>query len=96
VTEPCPGVGRCHGCARWCDDCGDVDTVCNSPSCMAHHCVRCEAKLTDQDLEIDDQYPVWCTSCLVRERIEQAIARGQDEAAAGERAWRAIENGERP
>lgn len=26
MNDECPGEGSCHGCARWCDHCGDVDT----------------------------------------------------------------------
>lgn len=29
--EPeCPGMGLCHGCLKWCNNCGDVDEVCDA------------------------------------------------------------------
>jgi hypothetical protein len=31
VSEPeCPGEGKCHGCLKWCNECGDVDHVCDA------------------------------------------------------------------
>ena len=33
LEEPdaeCAGAGKCHGCLKWCDTCGDVDTVCDA------------------------------------------------------------------
>ena len=32
----CPGRFKCHGPASWCDQCGDVDLVCNDPRCDVH------------------------------------------------------------
>ena len=29
VDATCPGTGRCHGCLRWCDECGSVRHVCD-------------------------------------------------------------------
>lgn len=26
----CPGAGKCHGCLKWCDHCGDVTHVCDA------------------------------------------------------------------
>lgn len=26
----CPGAGKCHGCLKWCDECGDVAHVCDT------------------------------------------------------------------
>lgn len=28
--DPCPGPGRCHGCLKWCSQCGDVDQTCDA------------------------------------------------------------------
>lgn len=36
AQEPCPGEGRCHGCRRWCNDCGDVREVCEDVGCDQH------------------------------------------------------------
>lgn len=32
----CPGRHKCHGPVSWCDECGDVDLVCDDPNCEAH------------------------------------------------------------
>lgn len=32
----CLGRHKCHGPASWCDECGDVDLVCDDPNCDAH------------------------------------------------------------
>lgn len=34
--EECPGKGVCHGCLNWCENCGDVGYVCDSPDCDTH------------------------------------------------------------
>jgi hypothetical protein len=26
----CPGAGKCHGCLKWCNECGDVKHVCDA------------------------------------------------------------------
>lgn len=35
----CPGEGKCHGCVKWCDHCGDVRDVCDAtwPLCCDTH-----------------------------------------------------------
>lgn len=35
----CPGQGKCHGCVKWCDACGDVEHVCDTRIAME----RCDA-----------------------------------------------------
>jgi len=35
-ADPCPGAGRCHGCLKWCNTCGDVSDVCDFAGCDAH------------------------------------------------------------
>lgn len=35
-SSDCPGRFKCHGSASWCDQCGDVDLICDDPKCMAH------------------------------------------------------------
>lgn len=32
----CPGRFKCHGPASWCNECGDVDLVCDDPKCEVH------------------------------------------------------------
>ena len=27
--DECTGTGRCHGCLKWCENCGDVAHVCD-------------------------------------------------------------------
>lgn len=36
TTTDCPGRFKCHGPAGWCDECGDVDLVCDDPECDVH------------------------------------------------------------
>jgi len=37
LEEPgCPGRNRCHGCMKWCDECGDVEFTCDFPDCDVH------------------------------------------------------------
>lgn len=34
--DVCPGRFKCHGPISWCDECGDVDLVCDDPNCEQH------------------------------------------------------------
>ncbi len=35
--ELCPGEGKCHGCLKFCDGCGDRARVdCDDPRCVEH------------------------------------------------------------
>ncbi len=29
IDDECTGAGKCHGCLKWCDNCGDVTHVCD-------------------------------------------------------------------
>lgn len=29
ITDKCPGRGKCHGCMKWCDQCGNVAHTCD-------------------------------------------------------------------
>lgn len=51
----CPGEGRCHGCASWCDNCGDVGTMCDAIHCDRHSCSEpgCRKSVEDGDHIID-------------------------------------------
>lgn len=45
-SSDCPGQGRCHGCAAWCDHCGNVGKSCdvnisNGEWCDCHCCPTC-------------------------------------------------------
>lgn len=44
----CSGNGRCHGCLRWCVDCGDVEFTCDDPECEEH------PRLSDHEREQED------------------------------------------
>jgi len=35
-NQDCPGRFKCHGPAGWCNDCGDVDLICDDPRCCVH------------------------------------------------------------
>ena len=56
IDEDCPGEGKCHGCMDWCDQCGDVDEVCDADRCDAHRCQRCNRVRKDRDAERDISY----------------------------------------
>ncbi len=71
----CPGEGRCHGCAVWCDTCGDVKAVCDSPTCQRHHCERCSASLNREDLDGSIGYTTWCAACCASDHVERWEAR---------------------
>lgn len=30
MSEVCAGKGKCHGCLKWCDNCGDVGHICDA------------------------------------------------------------------
>jgi len=32
----CPGRFKCHGPSGWCDECGDVDLICDDSRCDVH------------------------------------------------------------
>jgi coenzyme F420-reducing hydrogenase gamma subunit len=53
VYADCPGEGHCHGCASWCDRCGDVGTMCEGPSCDRHRCQICGRAVEDVE-DIDE------------------------------------------
>lgn len=61
AADDCPGEGRCHGCASWCDRCGDVTAVCHSGSCERHHCSDCRADVTSSEEIVEGAG--WCTAC---------------------------------
>lgn len=95
VDDPCPGQGKCHGCLSWCDECGDVDTVCNAERCDRHRCMKCHALLARDEHEFNYQdsndWGGWCFECTVRLYMEVAMGCGRDEIAAGEERRRDIE-----
>ncbi len=45
----CPGPDRCHGPLAWCDECGDVDEMCNCIECDRHRCARCNSIVRSDD-----------------------------------------------
>ena len=48
----CPGKGKCHGCVKWCDSCGDVGHVCDvrldGERCNAHPIPPTQAELSQR------------------------------------------------
>lgn len=74
MSEPeCPGAGKCHGCANWCADCGDVDHICD----MRLRGDRC------------DEHPVphtWPALREMRSKAERSRAKGQKEVREAE-SW---------
>lgn len=87
-TPVCTGEGRCHGCVAWCDECGNVSTMCNFPSCNAHHCVGCQKLLTSDEHEHNIKWFKWCRACWIDSAMREALLIGRDEIAAAERAER--------
>jgi len=80
------GPSRCHGCASWCDDCGDVADVCDAyPNCDAHRCTTCGCKALTRDYE--------CESCL--ERASYVWGHGTPEERLELQVVYAIESGNR-
>src|SRR5262249_7492760 len=88
----CPGKGKCHGCVKWCDECGDVDLVCDAASCNAHRCHECSTVLSRAEHEFWSwDWARWCFACTVSLNMQAAIRRDQDEVAAGAKTEREIE-----
>jgi len=72
-TEPeCPGVGKCHGCLKWCNTCGDVAHVCD----VRLRDERCDAHPVPESPE---------RLRLLRREAEQMIRAGKQMLADGER-----------
>jgi hypothetical protein len=59
ALRDCPGEGKCHGAATWCDICGDVDETCDDLDCDVHHPVN------DEDDAPGDDWP----------RLDETVAR---------------------
>lgn len=71
-NDDCPGEGKCHGCASWCDRCGDIRFVCDSDDqehgrggtkCNAHRCDRCCKLLVSEDDRDGQEWKPWCLAC---------------------------------
>lgn len=93
ADQDCPGEGKCHGCAGWCDRCGDVDEVCDASGCMRHRCQRCDCVLTEDHKEFGESwgYTQHCFECLVAMTMKAALDFGLDEIKAGEKRQREID-----
>ena len=72
----CSGDGKCHGCLKWCDSCGDVSATCHAEECDAHRCNRCNHKLSLAEQEYayahDPDWWKWCAACHRQDAIEKA------------------------
>jgi len=79
-SSDCPGKLKCHGPASWCDQCGDVDQICDDPECMVHlrmdELERNEAELrrvmVDARRHCDESMTLWLAE---KERFEEAKKR---------------------
>lgn len=71
MTE-CPGRFKCHGPASWCDQCGDVDLVCDDPRCMVH------ARFKERQRKRDDAFMAW----MFAQKAEEEARRAYHDAAA--------------
>jgi hypothetical protein len=97
MIDDCPGEGKCHGCAKWCDACGDVDDVCDHGECNVHRCVACRALLTAEEHEWNIDWFRWCFTCSVASAAREAVIANRDEIVAAVAveneiaAWRAGE-----
>ena len=59
--DECAGAGKCHGCLKWCADCGDVAHV-------------CDARLRGERCDEHPVPPRWDTLRGFRAVIESQIA----------------------
>lgn len=79
----------------WCDRCGDVDDVCDSFYCMQHRCITCHNILTFRDREFNyertNEWHRWCLDCWVKERVQRALDRDENEIDAMRNADRQVE-----
>lgn len=86
---PCPGEGKCHGCMKWCDACGDVDDVCDAAVCWQHRCVACNKLLDFGEREMAfvlGGTPTHCFTCYAKDAAKHELAQGLNELPALERA----------
>lgn len=81
-SPECPGEGKCHGCAGWCDQCGDVDTVCDDHLCDRHTCLECRRRVEHGDDIFEGQGR--CPEHAAEVRLEDALA---DLCARVESLW---------
>ncbi len=62
--DPCPGAGKCHGCLKWCDVCGDVAHICDD---------RLDGRRCDEH----PVPPEWGTICNDKAAVERKRAEGR-------------------
>lgn len=78
MSDPieCPGAGKCHGCLKWCNECGDIVTH------------VCDARLRGERC---DQHPVPPPSNVIRsarKAAEAMIDKGREMERDGQVALR--------
>ena len=88
ADDECPGAGLCHGCLKWCANCGDVDHV-------------CDARLRGERCDAHPVPPDWPGLRKDRREAELKLRRGQamvheaqrdlEEVGEAERARRAYD-----
>lgn len=79
--DECPGAGLCHGCLKWCSNCGDVSHV-------------CDARLDGQRCDCHPVPPEWSELRRQRGAAEKQIADGRRMAREGGEALLLVVDGE--
>ena len=84
--DECPGKGKCHGCLKWCDECGDVDHTCDFPDCDAHPRLdELEKELKSVKLETADLAQRWRDSEKEAGELQETVDRARSEEKRGQR-----------
>lgn len=77
MSADCPGRFKCHGPDSWCDQCGDVDLVCDDPRCDVH------ARFAERQKARDEAF-----AALAKANLEQRAAQKvYDDALAAMLRW---------
>jgi hypothetical protein len=87
IDDDCPGTGKCHGCMCWCDRCGEVCGVCDSPTCEQHHCAGGCGTTRPHDTREDWKWT--CDRCAAQgkaDALQHQLEWAEDDALAFEAA----------
>ena len=83
--DECPGKGKCHGCVKWCDKCGDVDHTCDFPDCDTHSRLKeLEEELKEAKRETADLAQRWRDSEKEADGLQERVDRAQSEEKRGQ------------
>lgn len=81
MTDPdCPGRFKCHGPVMFCNECGDVDLVCDDPKCQVH------ARGSERKADFD-------AKTLAFFKAEQEYKSALKELTESDREWRRWQTG---